>query len=50
MVQRVENPSSIFEDVGSIPGLPLCQGSGIAVSCGVGCRRGSDPALLWAVV
>uniref|UniRef100_A0A8D1RY84 Uncharacterized protein n=1 Tax=Sus scrofa TaxID=9823 RepID=A0A8D1RY84_PIG len=22
-------------------------GSGIAVSCGVGCRRGSDPALLW---
>ena len=21
--------------------------SGIAVSCGVGCRRGSDPALLW---
>ena len=23
------------------------QGSGIAVSCGVGCRRGSDPVLLW---
>ena len=22
-------------------------GSGIAVSCGVGHRRGSDPALLW---
>ena len=22
-------------------------GPGIAVSCGVGCRRGSDPALLW---
>ena len=22
-------------------------GSGIAVSCGVGCRCGSDPALLW---
>ena len=21
--------------------------SGVAVSCGVGCRRGSDPALLW---
>ena len=20
---------------------------GVAVSCGVGCRRGSDPALLW---
>jgi len=23
------------------------QGSGVAVDCGVGCRRGSDPALLW---
>ena len=23
------------------------QGSGIAVSCGVGCRHGSDPELLW---
>ena len=23
------------------------QGSGVAVSCGVGCRHGSDPALLW---
>ena len=22
-------------------------GSGIAVSCGVGCRRGLDPVLLW---
>ena len=22
-------------------------GSGIAESCGVGCRRGLDPALLW---
>ena len=22
-------------------------GSGIAVSCGIGCRRGSDPTLLW---
>ena len=22
-------------------------GSGVAVSYGVGCRRGSDPALLW---
>ena len=27
--------------------LPLLNGSGVAVSCGVGCRRGSDPALLW---
>ena len=23
------------------------QGSGVAVSCGVGCRHGSDLALLW---
>jgi len=23
------------------------QGSGVAVSCGVGRRRGSDPTLLW---
>ena len=23
------------------------QGSGVAVNCGVGCRRGSDPVLLW---
>ena len=23
------------------------QGSGVAMSCGVGLRRGSDPALLW---
>ena len=22
-------------------------GSGVAVSCGIGCRRGSDPTLLW---
>ena len=22
-------------------------GSGLAMSCGVGCRRGLDPALLW---
>ena len=23
------------------------QGSGVAKSCGIGCRRGSDPKLLW---
>ena len=27
--------------------LALLSGSGIAVSCGVGQRRGSDPTLLW---
>ena len=26
---------------------PVGEGSGVAVSRGVGCRRGSDPALLW---
>ena len=42
------NPTSIHEDVGSIPGLTQwVKESGIAVSCGVGCRRGLDPALLW---
>ena len=25
----------------------MCFGSAVAVSCGVGCRHGSDPALLW---
>ena len=25
----------------------LGKGSGVAVSCGVGCRYGSDPELLW---
>ena len=32
-----------------VPSLPLLSGLTIrhAVSCGVGCRRSSDPALLW---
>ena len=29
------------------PSLASLSGSGIAVSCGVGCRHGSDLALLW---
>ena len=34
--------------VGSIPGLTqVGQVFSIAVSCGVGCRCGLDPALLW---
>ena len=33
---------------GSIPGLTQwVKGSGVAMSCGVGCRRSSDPTLLW---
>ena len=38
--------TSIHEDMGSIP-HPVGWGSGIAVSCGVGQRLGSDPLLLW---
>ena len=40
----IMNPTSIHENVGLI--LP-CSGSGIAVSCGIGRRHGSDPTLLW---
>ena len=41
------NPTNIYEDMGSIPGSLSGSGSGVAVSCGVGRRRGSDPTLLW---
>ena len=39
------NLTSIHEDAGSIPGL--AQGSGFAMACSVGCRRGLDLSLLW---
>ena len=42
VAQWLTNPTRNHEVVGSIPGL-----SGVAVSCGVGHRCGSDPALLW---
>ena len=42
------NPTIIHEDMGSIPGVDQRVGeSHVAVSCGVGGRRGLDPLLLW---
>ena len=42
------NLTSIHEDVRSTPGLTQwVKGSSVAVSCGVGCRCGSDLALPW---
>ena len=41
------NKSSTHEDVCSIPGLTQ---SGVAVSCGVVCKFGSDPHMAVAVV
>ena len=42
------NPTGIHVDVGLISGpVQWVKGSGIAVSCGVGCRYGLDPLLLW---
>ena len=45
MSQWLTNPTRKHGVEGLIPGF--AQWVGIAVSCGVGCRLGSDPALLW---
>ena len=40
------NPTSIHEDMGSVPGLDGL-GIGVAMSCGVGHRHSFDMALVW---
>ena len=42
------NPTSMRENTDLIPGLAQFKDlAGIAMSCGVGRRRGSEPQLLW---
>ena len=48
MAEWLTNPTSFHEDRGLIPGIAQwVKGFNIAVSCGVDCRPGLDPVLLW---
>ena len=50
VAQWLTNPTRNHEVAGSVPALAQWVNGpalGVVVSCGVGCRRGSDPALLW---
>ena len=49
MAQWLANPTSIHEEGHGFDPWPrsVGYGSSTALSCGIGRRRGSDPALLW---
>jgi len=47
-MQWLTNPTRNREVSGSVPALAQWVNDlALPVSCGVGCRRGSDPTLLW---
>ena len=44
----VTNPTGTPKDTSLVPSFAQwVKGSGVAMSCGVGCRCGLDPLLLW---
>ena len=48
VAQQGNNPTSIHEDAVLIPDLiQWVKDLALAASCGVGCRCGLDPVLLW---
>ena len=50
-LSRLRTQSRICDDAGLTLGLAhRGSGFGIATSCGVGCRQGSDQVLLWLAV